>query len=104
MRHDDRQAPAEEENAPPRTTRLSLLGRERTPPAWNNAGDAGADQETDDIASVIQEIVSHADWVSGNALAILITGDTTSRSDSRTAESYDGSVAGAPVLHVKYLP
>jgi hypothetical protein len=75
-----------------------------TPPDWNNVGDAGEGQSTSDISSVIQEIVDRSDWASGHALVILITGDTTSKSNSRIAESYDGVAASASVLHVEYLP
>jgi PKD repeat protein len=60
-------------------------------------GEAGPDQRTPNIALVIQEIVGRTGWSSGNALAIIITG-----SGERTAESYNGHPAGAPLLHVEY--
>jgi len=69
------------------------------PADWNNVGDARVNQRTADITSVIREIVNRDDWTSGNALAILISGDTTSKSNSRIAESYDGVA-----LHAEYLP
>jgi hypothetical protein len=75
-----------------------------SPADWNNVGEAGANQRTGDIKSVIQEIINRSDWASGNALVILVTGDTTSKSNSRIAESYDGVPVSAPVLHVEYLP
>ncbi len=62
-------------------------------------GEAGPDQQTPDIASVIQEIVDRGGWNSGNSLVIIITGTGT-----RTAEAYDGDQAGAPLLHVEYVP
>ncbi len=81
----------------------NISSRERTnavvdwiPVPWTMVGEAGSDQQTPDIASVIQEIVDRPGWSSGNSLAI-ITG--TGR---RTAESFDGDTAGAPVLHVEY--
>jgi hypothetical protein len=46
---------------------------------------------------VIQEIVSRPGWVSGNALALIVTG-----SGKRTAESFNGDAAGAALLHVEY--
>ncbi len=82
----------------------NISSRDRTsalvdwnPNPWTTVGEAGADQQTPDIASVIQEIVDRPGWSSGNSLAIIITG-----SGRRTAESYDGDAAGAPVLHVEY--
>ncbi len=67
------------------------------PPDWPTIGDSGPDQRTPNIAPVIQQIVSRSGWASGNAIVILITG-----SGKRTAESYDGDAAGAPMLHVDY--
>ena len=68
-----------------------------SPAAWTTRGEAGPDQQTPNIASVIQEIVDRPGWSSGNSLAIIITG-----SGKRVAESYDGDQAGAPLLHVEY--
>ena len=68
-----------------------------SPAPWTTVGEAGPDQQTPDIAPVVQEIVSRPGWSSGNALVIIITG-----SGERTAEAYDGVQAGAPLLHVEY--
>ncbi|MBN1675685.1 MAG: fibronectin type III domain-containing protein [Kiritimatiellae bacterium] len=68
-----------------------------TVPAWNTAGAAGADQRTPDLAAVIQEIVRHDRWMSGNALVLVVTG-----TGKRTAEAYEGDPAGAPLLVVEY--
>lgn len=65
------------------------------PPAWNTVGAAGPDQRTPNLAPIIQEIVNQQAWVSGNSIAIIITG--TGR---RVAESYDGTFA--PELEVVY--
>jgi PKD repeat protein len=67
------------------------------PVPWTTTGVAGPDQRTPNIASVIQEIVGGNGWSSGNSLVIIITG-----TGERTAESYDGSSSGAPLLHVEY--
>ena len=69
------------------------------PPPWNNAGEAGPDQRTPDISSVVQEIVNRPGWASGNALVIIISGNDI---DPRTAESYDNNPGGAPLFHVEY--
>jgi len=68
-----------------------------SPPPWTTIGEAGFDQQTPDIAPVIQEIVDRSGWASGNSLVIIITG-----TGHRTAESYNGDQAGAALLHVEY--
>lgn len=65
-------------------------------PAWTS-GAAGADQQTPDIKTIIQEIVNRSGWSSGNSLVIIIDG-----TGERTAESEDGSSADAPLLVVNY--
>jgi len=69
-----------------------------TIPVWDTEGEAGADQRTEDISEVIQEIVDREGWSSGNAIALIFSG-----SGERTAESYDGDPSGAPLLHVEYV-
>jgi parallel beta-helix repeat protein len=67
------------------------------PAPWAVVGAAGADQRTPDLAGALQQVVSRTDWASGNAVVVIVTG-----SGRRTAEAYDGSPAGAPLLHVAY--
>ena len=69
------------------------------PPAWTTVGEAGPNQRTPDITSVIQEIVNRPGWSSDNAMVLIITG-----TGERVAESYDGNSAGAPLLHVEFTP
>lgn len=95
------------DNAPTFTTTSgSISTRARTaasvfwsPPPWSTVGQAGPDQRTPDISSVIQEVVERAGWASGNALVIVITG-----TGKRVAESYNGGAAAAPLLHVEFAP
>jgi len=68
-----------------------------TPPAWNTIGAAGADQQTANIASIIEEIIGLADWNSGNSIAIIITG-----AEKRAAVAYDGNTSEAPVLYIEF--
>jgi hypothetical protein len=68
-----------------------------TPVAWTTVGEAGTDQRTPDVASVIQEIVNRPGWSSANSLVIIITG-----TGERTAESFNGNPNAAPLLHVEY--
>lgn len=66
-------------------------------PGWSTVGAAGAEQKTPNIGPVIQEIVNRDGWVSGNSLALIITGN-----GKRTAEAFDGDQAGAPRLLIDY--
>ncbi|BAY24263.1 hypothetical protein NIES2100_40570 [Calothrix sp. NIES-2100] len=68
------------------------------PTAWNSVGAAGVDQRTNNIASVIQEIINRPDWASNNSLVTIITG-----TGARVAESFEGDAAGAPLLHIEYI-
>lgn len=68
-----------------------------SPPDWYTVGEQGADQQTPDISPIVQEIVNHPDWYSGNAMAIIFNG-----TGERTAESFDGSPTTAPLLHIEY--
>ena len=66
------------------------------PTAWDTAGEAGDAQRTWDLSSVIQEIIDRPGWVSGNSLAIIISGPGPGL---RTAEAYSG---GGAVLHMEW--
>ena len=70
-----------------------------TPVPWTTVGEAGTDQQTPDIATVIQEIVNRPQWLSGNSLAVILSG-----SGRRTAESFNGDPNGAALLHIDYTP
>jgi hypothetical protein len=70
-----------------------------TPAPWTSVGEAGPDQQTPDIAAVIQEIINRPQWLSGNSLAVILSG-----SGRRTAESFNGDPNGAPLLHIDYTP
>jgi hypothetical protein len=69
-----------------------------SPVAWTVVGQAGVDQRTPNIATIIQEIVNRPGWSAGNSLVIIIGG-----TGHRTARSYNGLPSGAPLLHVEYL-
>jgi hypothetical protein len=60
-------------------------------------GARGPDQQTPDLQAVIQEIVNRSGWASGNAIAVVVNG--TGR---RTAQAFDSSQLGAPLLHIDY--
>jgi hypothetical protein len=93
------------DDAPPFSTASNnVAGRATTaasagwaPLPWATVGAAGPDQRVTGLAAVIREVVSRPGWQSGRALVLLVTG-----SGRRTAESFDGSITGAPLLHVVY--
>lgn len=66
------------------------------PAAWSGSGTAGPAQQTPDLRTIVQEIVNRPGWVSGNALALILTG-----SGKRVAEAYEGDRTGAPLLHIE---
>lgn len=75
------------------TTSAAVVGW--TPPVWTTVGSAGADQQTPNLATIVQELVNRPGWASGNAIVLIITG--TGRRVAHTFES------GIPaVLHVEY--
>ncbi len=74
--------------------------------SWGTVGDAGTDQRTPDISSIITEIVQRPGWLNGSSITIIIEPGTgcTSSACQRTAESYDGSTADAPRLVIEIDP
>lgn len=86
------------------TTTRELSNKARTttsitwsPADWNTIGESGLNQRTSDIKSLVQELVSQANWKTNNAMAFIISG-----TGKRVAESYDGDTRGAPLLHIEY--
>jgi hypothetical protein len=65
------------------------------PVPWGVVGEAGLDQQTPNLASIVQELVLRPGWSSGNAIALIVTGSGT-----RTAESFEGGYP--PLLHIEY--
>jgi hypothetical protein len=62
--------------------------------AWNTVNEK---HRTPNLSSIIQDIVNRPGWSSGNSIVILVEG-----SGKRTAESYNGESANAPLLVVDY--
>jgi hypothetical protein len=65
------------------------------PVPWDVVGEADLDQQTPNLASIVQELVLRPGWSSGNAIALIVTGTGT-----RTAESFEGGFP--PLLHIEY--
>lgn len=56
--------------------------------------------QTPDLASIIQEIVTRPGWARGNSLALIFR--STDAYGDRTAMTYNGDPAAAPVLNVQW--
>ena len=69
-----------------------------SPAAWTTVGDSGVAERSADISAIVQEIVNRAGWAPSNAMMFSISG-----SGSRTATSFEGGAAVAPLLHIEYL-
>jgi 2',3'-cyclic-nucleotide 2'-phosphodiesterase (5'-nucleotidase family) len=69
------------------------------PGAWpsSSIGTQGYAQRTPDISSIVDSIMNQSGWTNGNPMAFMIKGSGT-----RTAEAYDGSSSGAPMLVIEY--
>ncbi len=63
-------------------------------PVWDTEN---AKHRTPNLATVLQEIIGHQDWASGNSLVLFIKGEGT-----RIAKSYDDDATSAPVLHIEF--
>ena len=70
-----------------------------SPPDWLLIGEQGEAQRTPSLVSVLQELVDAPRWASGDAVSLIVTG-----SGRRTARSFEGWPAGAPLLHVEFDP
>ncbi len=68
-----------------------------SPAAWTVIGEAGLNQRTPTIKSIIQEIVNRAGWASNNSLAFFVTG-----TGKRDAVSFETNASDAPVLHLVF--
>lgn len=65
-----------------------------SPGPWTTTSER---HKTPDLSGIVQEIVNRAGWSSGNSMVIVVSG-----SGVRTAESYDGEAANAPILRIEY--
>ena len=69
-----------------------------SPVEWMVINEAGDNQRTSDLSSIVQEIIDRPGWSQGNSIVIIFEG-----SGVRTAWSFNGLPAGAPLLHIEYL-
>ncbi len=67
-------------------------------PAWT----AGSDEDTPELKTILQTIISRVGWASGNALMVLVKDNTSSVSAFRRAETFDGDAPNAALLTINY--
>jgi hypothetical protein len=67
-------------------------------PKWTVEHEAGANQQTPDLAALVQEIVDQDGWSEGNAVSFILSGYGT-----RSAESFEGSKGNAEQIPTLYL-
>ena len=65
------------------------------PSSWSSRGASGAAQRTPNLAEIVEEIVDHPSWQSGNAMVFLFDGE-----GRRVAEAYEGESDKAAELSV----
>ncbi|MHA2069598.1 MAG: DUF2341 domain-containing protein, partial [Candidatus Thorarchaeota archaeon] len=67
----------------------------------NAVDDQGVNQETDDLAPIIEKIIDRPGWVSGNSLVLLLNGAT---GNTRVAQTFENNgVDEAPTLSITYV-
>jgi hypothetical protein len=66
-----------------------------SPTSWTT----GTTYNTPSLSGIVKEIVDRPDWISGNSMAMIITG---TNSGGRVAHAYDGIPASAPILYITY--
>ncbi|HYJ68138.1 MAG TPA: hypothetical protein VEX15_10820 [Nocardioidaceae bacterium] len=72
-----------------------------SPPGWNLIGEAGLNQQTPELSSMMQEIIDRPGWAKGNAVAFMVDGTNGDLADGRrTAEAKDG--LSPPVLLLQF--
>ncbi len=87
---------------------LTTEGVDWSIPIWTTVGEAGSNQKTPDIKSVIQEIVNRPGWKASNSIGIIFIPTVATLSNpvesGRVAESFDGTDGGedAPVISISW--
>jgi hypothetical protein len=63
-------------------------------PAWDTVDEK---HQSPDLSAIVQEIVNRPGWQPGNSMTFIIDG-----TGKRVAESHDGEITAAPLLHIEY--
>ncbi|MEO0469992.1 MAG: CotH kinase family protein [Bacteroidota bacterium] len=79
-----------------RTPTANVLAWQADP--WDEAFRSGDKQKTPDLSPILQEIVNRNDWVSGNAMAFIISGSGT-----RRLNAFERNQVEAPRLVIDFV-
>lgn len=96
-KHDDAPAFATMPNNIMARTRSTASVPWASIPVWGSASETGVIHQSADLSEIVEEVVTRAGWVTGNAIVFIIEG-----SGNRIARAYQGDPAKAPLLHVEY--
>jgi K319L-like, PKD domain len=77
---------------------LTLASVPWSPAPWTGVGQAGLAQQTPDLTTLVQAVVNRDGWLSGNAIAFVISGSGT-----RTAMAFESGMSLAAKLNVDYV-
>ena len=69
------------------------------PGTWGTVGEAGPNQATPDVSSLVQAIIDQDGWEEGNPMVFIFEGTGT-----KAAESYDGDPTAAATITIDYIP
>lgn len=70
---------------------------------WDQSCTTASSLETVNVTNIVQEVISRAGWVSGNAIMILIdTHADTTQGQWQAYESFDSNASEAPRLDITY--
>jgi hypothetical protein len=67
------------------------------PQSWDIVNEVSEKQQTPDLKTILNEIISAGGWASGNSMAFFVTGTGT-----RVAKAYDMFPDAAALLHIEY--
>ncbi len=59
------------------------------PPNWSVVQERGANQMTENLNSIVQQVIDRVGWSPGNAMSFIITNDKSNQ-NKRVAEAYEG--------------
>ncbi len=68
-------------------------------PVWEKEGEAGDKQKSPEVTNLLRHVINRADWASGNALTLVVTG-----TGKRVAKAAEGGAETSPALLVKLEP
>ena len=77
-------------------------------PPWTNEGDSGPEQQTPDLAAIVQDIINQPGWAAGNAMTFVIDPEPIDNNTSfRVAKAFDEASGNPnfdpPIFNVEFV-